>query len=251
MKRIALVGTGLMGQRVAELLERHAEASLMALVSRNRPDWDGDTPWFDCLDELEESPELVIDFSLPGGTLMAADWCRANLVPLVSGTTGLGKAERDALRAAAELTPVLWAPNLSKGFNLMLRAVVETAASLPPDTPVEILDVHHVHKKDAPSGTSLLLAHAIAAARGDTPEHAISTGTESIQPSPGMVHCVSHRKGEVVGDHRVTFFCRDERIEMGHHARERAIYAAGAIDAGLWLLEQPAGLYSAADWLKV
>jgi 4-hydroxy-tetrahydrodipicolinate reductase len=251
MKRVVLVGTGLMGQRVAELLERHAEASLMAMVSRNRPDWAGDTPWFDQLDELEDSPELVIDFSLPGGTRSAADWCRANLVPLVSGTTGLGETERRALRKVAELAPVLWAPNLSKGFNLLLRAVVETAVSLPHDTPVEILDVHHVHKKDAPSGTSLLLAHGIVTARGDSPEHAISTGMEPAEPSPGMVHCVSRREGEVIGDHCVTFFGRDERIELGHYAQERGIYAAGAIDAGLWLLEQPAGLYSAADWLKV
>jgi 4-hydroxy-tetrahydrodipicolinate reductase len=239
-----------MGQRVAEKLERHPEACLVALISRNRPDWAGDTPWFDQLDELQHSPELLIDFSLPGGTAMAADWCRANLVPLVSGTTGLDEPERQALRAAAELVPVLWAPNLSMGFNLMLRAVVETAASLPHDTPVEVLDVHHVHKKDAPSGTSLLLAHGIAAARGDSPERCLTSGTEPVEPRPGMIHCTSRREGETIGEHHVTFFARHERIQMSHMAQERGIYAAGAIAAGVWLLEQPAGLYTAADWLK-
>ncbi len=250
MRRAALLGTGLMGQRVAEVMARRTDASLVALISRNRPEWGRDTPWYDRLDELDDLPGLLIDFSLPAGTLAAAAWCRANLVPLISGTTGLAEAERSALQATAELTPVLWSPNLSRGVNLLMRSVIETAASLPPETPVEILDVHHVHKKDAPSGTSLLLARAIAAARGQDLDHHLSFSDKPTEPRPGMIHCVSRREGERIGDHQVRFFSRHERIELGHSAAERDIYAAGAIDAGLWLLEQPAGLYSAADWLK-
>jgi 4-hydroxy-tetrahydrodipicolinate reductase len=239
-----------MGQRVAESLARWPDACLTAMVSRNRPDWALDIPWYDRLEELDDLPGLLIDFSLPGGTRAAAQWCRANLVPLVSGTTGLSDADREGLQSAAELVPVLWAPNLSRGVNLMLRAVIETAASLPPDTPVEILDVHHVHKKDAPSGTSLLLARAIASARGVSLDQCLSSGPVAAEPRAGVIHCVSQRQGERIGDHRVRFFNRHETIEHAHSAEARDIYANGAIEAGLWLINQPAGLYSSADWLK-
>ncbi len=249
MNTVALFGAGLMGQRVAELLQRWPDVALAAVVSRNRPEWLRDVPWYPNVDELSEITGFLIDFSLPGGTGAAARWCRANMVPMISGTTGLEEADREALEHAAELVPVLWAPNLSRGLNLVLRSVVEAAASLPRDIPVRITDVHHVHKKDQPSGTALLLAHAIASARGVRLEDCLVLSMGSDAPRAGMVQCVSHREGEAVGAHRVTFYCRHEQIEFSHDAEERDIYAAGAIEAGFWLLKQPAGLYSAAEWL--
>jgi 4-hydroxy-tetrahydrodipicolinate reductase len=251
MTRVVIFGGGRMGCRVAQALAAMPGQELAAVISLNRPDWLKDAPWFNGPDHLDLSPDLMIDFSLPGGTHDAAEWCRANLVPLVSGTTGLGEGDLAALRRAAELIPVLWAPNLSRGVNLLLRSAAEMAASLPAETPVEILDVHHVHKKDAPSGTALMLAHAIARARGQEPDECIWTGADSPGPErpPATITCLSRREGETIGRHRVTFFAGNERIDLVHAAGDRAIYATGAIEAGLWLVRQEAGLYSAANWL--
>lgn len=252
MKRIVVFGSGRMGRQLAGAIAGVPDVELAAVVSLNRPGWLEEVPWFNDPAQLDVSPDLLIDFTLPGGTRNAADWCRANLVPLVSGTTGLDDEDRQALRRAAELIPVLWAPNLSRGVNLLLRAVAETAASLPARVPVEITDVHHATKQDAPSGTALMLARAIARSRGQDPDLSVRVG-ESVaggEREPGSIVCVSRREGEVIGEHRVAFFDRDERIEMAHVACDRGIYAAGAIEAGLWLLRQEAGLYSAANWLN-
>jgi 4-hydroxy-tetrahydrodipicolinate reductase len=251
MKRVLLFGGGRMGRQVANTLRGHPRAKLGAVVSLNRPDWLKGVPW--CADpgQLDEQPDLLIDFSLPGGTRAAANWCRANLVPMVSGTTGLDEADREALNRAAELIPVLWAPNLSRGINILLLAAAETAAALPADTAVEIIDIHHVHKQDSPSGTALMIAHAIAAARGQDIDDRLVIGgpAEGLSPEPGSIHCISYREGEVIGEHRVRFLCAGEQVVLSHSATERGIYAAGAVEAGLWLVDQQAGLYSAANWL--
>jgi 4-hydroxy-tetrahydrodipicolinate reductase len=240
-----------MGRQVAEALRAGADAELAAVISLKRPEWLGKIPWYNDPAQLQELPDLLIDFSLPGGTRAAARWCRANLVPVVSGTTGLEDGDREALNRAAELIPVLWAPNLSRGVNLLMLAAAEASAALPPDTPVEIVDIHHVHKKDAPSGTALMLAHAIAAARGQDVDDCVVTGVESPhgERAPGSITCISLREGEVIGEHRVRFMCPGEQLVLSHSAADRGIYAAGAVAAGLWLIEQQAGLYSAANWL--
>lgn len=250
MKRVVLFGGGRMGLQIAEALQARPDLTLAAVVSLNRPVWLGDTPWFRDPEELDGLPDLMIDFSLPGGTRQAADWCRANLVPVLSGTTGLEQADRHALNRAAELIPVLWAPNLSRGVNLLMLSATETAANLPPEVPVEIIDVHHVHKKDAPSGTALLIAHAIAAARHRELDDCLVTSNRPVdEHPPGSITCVSLREGEVIGEHRVRFICPGEQVVLSHSAADRVIYARGAVEAGLWLVRQKAGLYSAANWL--
>jgi 4-hydroxy-tetrahydrodipicolinate reductase len=249
MTRVVVHGGGRMAREVAKSIEQRG-ATLAALVSRSRPDWLGDHDFFDSLDALPALPDLLIDFTLPGGTRQAAEWCRARLVPLVSGTTGLEDADEAALSGAAELVPVLWAPNLSKGLNLLLRDVSGTASSLGPDVAVEILDVHHRHKKDAPSGTALALARAVARAWGRSLEDCLSVSDNADdEAKPGQILCISRREGDVIGDHRVRFIMAGESLEFVHAAADRNIYASGALEAGQWLLRQPAGLYGTADWL--
>ena len=252
MKRIVVFGGGRMGRQVVEVLSGVPDVELAALVSLERPDWLAGVPWFNELAQLDTSPDLLIDFTLPGGTQSAAGWCRANLVPLVSGTTGLGEGDREALRLAAELIPVLWAPNLSRGVSLLLRSAAEMAASLPADTPVVVTDVHHVHKKDAPSGTALMIARAVARARGQDPDTCLQIGEAlpGMDRPPGSITCISRREGETIGEHRVSFLDTEEQIELVHTAKDRRIYATGAVEAGLWLIRQEAGLYSAANWLN-
>jgi 4-hydroxy-tetrahydrodipicolinate reductase len=132
-----------------------------------------------------------------------------------------------------------------------MLSATETAANLPAETPVEIVDIHHVQKKDAPSGTAMLLAHAIAAARDQQIEEClhISDAPSDSELAPGSISCVSLREGEIIGEHRVRFFCAGEQVVLSHSASDRRIYATGAVEAGLWLIRQGAGLYSAANWL--
>ena len=251
MKKIAVFGAGKMAQEVVLAATEFENIELLAVVSRKRPAWLHDIPHHTSLDDLDTLPDLLVDFTLSGGTYDAAHWCRARLVPLVSGTTGLLDPDRTALMEASELVPVMWAPNLSKGLNLMMRAVMETAASLPADTPVEILDIHHLHKKDAPSGTALLLAQAIASARKQVLEDClvVARGSHAV-PEAGKITCISRREGETIGEHQVRFLGETECLSYSHQAESRAIYASGSLEAGLWLTRQPAGLYTSSDWLS-
>jgi len=251
VKNIAIFGGGRMAREVAVAARESAEVNLVAVVARSRPEWLGDEPCVASLDRIEHSPDLLIDFTLTGGTYDAAHWCRARLVPLVSGTTGLSEADRQALFETSELVPVMWAPNLSKGLNIVMKSVADAARALPAQAPVEIVEIHHVHKKDAPSGTALLLARAIAGARGQELDECLNIvgDGQGGAYAPGSINCVSHREGEVIGDHHVRFLAGKEELRFTHSARDRAIYALGALEAGLWLVRQPAGLYTSRDWL--
>ncbi len=177
----------------------------------------------------------MIDFTLPEGTRIAADWCAENRVALVSGVTGLPADVLDALESAAAHVPVLWSPNLSLGVNLLADLTARAAAVLDRQTPVIVEDIHHQWKKDAPSGTALMLGERIGTERGG---------------DAGAIEYRSVREGEVIGEHTVTFKLAGEEFDLVHRAHDRSIYASGALDAGAWLIQQPAGLYSAADWLS-
>jgi 4-hydroxy-tetrahydrodipicolinate reductase len=177
----------------------------------------------------------LIDFTLPDGTGAAAQWCAENDVALLSGVTGLPDDITAALQTAADRVPVLWSPNLSVGINLLAGLAKQAAVLVDPDTPVAIEDIHHQWKKDAPSGTALMLGEAIRSKRGD---------------GAGSLEYTSIREGEEIGVHTITFKMAGEEIDLVHRARDRRIYAVGALSAGIWLISQPPGLYSAADWLE-
>lgn len=223
-----------MGRAVADAASGRVDIAIVALVGPRAPGWDTDIAWYPNLSDLPERPELLIDFSLPQGTAAAAEWCLEQGVPLLSGVTGLPGEVRDKLALAAGGVPVLWSANMSLGVNLLADLAARAAGVLDADTPVRIGDVHHRWKKDAPSGTALMLGDAIAAARG-------SDGPD--------IDYHSRREGEVVGEHTVTFVLPGEEISLAHRAHDRSIFALGALVAGCWLVGQPAGSYGASDWL--
>ncbi|MDX1460275.1 MAG: 4-hydroxy-tetrahydrodipicolinate reductase [Xanthomonadales bacterium] len=249
MTHFVIHGGGRMARQVCLAVERSGNR-LEAVVARRRPEWLGDTPWVGDFDALTQRPDVVIDFTLTGGTAAAATWARLNLVALVSGTTALDDADLRALERAAELVPVLWSPNLARGPNQLYDVVHRTAHALGTSAGVRIDEIHHVHKKDAPSGTALWLAQAVASAWGRQSADLLRTGVDAdALPSAGEVLCSSERTGEVVGTHRVTFYTETDRLSYTHEARDRAIFAQGSVEAANWLLNQPAGLYSGAHWL--
>lgn len=238
--RIVIHGTGRMARALVRAAAAARDVEVLALVGPNPPDnpldWETQAPWFASLDGLPNrpQPQLLIDFTLPDGTLAAAHWCAEHEVPLLSGVTGLPEDSMAALRLTARRAPVLWSPNLSLGVNLLADLAARAAAVVDRLTPVTIEDIHHQWKKDAPSGTALMLGAAIAAQRnGDD----------------GAIEYRSRREGEVIGAHKVTFRLAGEEFDLAHRAGDRAIFARGALDAGRWLLRQPPGLYSARDWL--
>jgi len=242
MTRVLIHGAGRMARRVLAQLQDFEGYELLGLVSRTRPSDDIGSDWFGSLDELNVPADLLIDFTLPGGTGLAAQWCSDSNVALLSGTTGLTADDISALRNAALKVPVLWAPNMSHGVALMTALVKLTAGTLAMDANVSISDVHHQHKKDAPSGTALALAAAVMEARSErSAGHPADNGNEPVLSST--------REGEVVGEHTVSFELPDEVIEITHRALDRDVFANGALKAGEWLVRQAPGYYSTVDWL--
>lgn len=235
MMRIAIHGTGRMAAAiVAEASGRH-DITIIGLDGPQAPEWETTVPWCPSLSGLKETPELLIDFTLPEGTRTAAAWCAEHSVALVSGVTGLPADVMASLELAAARVPVLWSPNLSLGVNLLADLAARAAAVLDPQTPVVVEDIHHQWKKDAPSGTALMLGERIGRERED---------------DSGSIEYRSVREGEVIGEHTVTFKLAGEEFDLVHRAHDRSIYARGALDAGCWLVQQEPGMYSAADWLS-
>jgi 4-hydroxy-tetrahydrodipicolinate reductase len=176
--------------------------------------------------EMAGVPEfdVAIDFSLPDGFDPVLALCVARGRPLVSGTTGLGPAQRQALAAAGERIPLLWASNFSVGVAV-LDELVERAARALPGWDCDIVESHHVHKKDAPSGTALTLGESAGRA-GAAPRYA------------------SLRAGDIVGEHLVQFAGQGERVELVHRATSRDIFARGALQAATALAQRPPGLHT-------
>jgi len=190
--------------------------------------------------------QVVIDFTfhaaVPGNLAHAV----ANKQGYVLGTTGLADNEKALVLAAAKTIQIVWAPNMSLGVNLLLELVRRAAAVLGPDYDAEIVEMHHRLKKDAPSGTALGLAEALAAGRGVDLKEVACYGREGItgERPLGEIGIHALRGGSVVGDHTVMFAADEERIEITHKASSRDAFAAGALRAADWLRERPAGLYT-------
>lgn len=195
--------------------------------------------------------DVVIDFTTPTATLRHAELARAHKVPLIIGTTGLEEAARASITIASQDVPILLAANFSRGVNLLALLVEEASRRLGLEADVEILEMHHRAKVDAPSGTALALGEAAARGRAQKlAEVAVRSRDGAIGQRPGgTIGFAALRGGTVVGDHQVIFALDGERLELGHRAESRIIYAKGALATALWLVSQPPGLYSMRDFL--
>ena len=198
---------------------------------------------------LNES-DVAIDFSAPAATAEHAQLAAECRKALVIGTTGLNEDQAALVRAAARTIPVVWAANMSLGMNLLF-SLVRQAGRILGQYDIEIIETHHRHKKDSPSGSALRLAEAAAEGAG------IDLKTSAVYGRKGLVgerpntqigiHAI--RGGDVVGDHTVLFAEDGERVELAHKASNRECFAMGALKAALWVGAQPAGLYSMQDVL--
>lgn len=221
-----------MGQALLRLAEARSDLNVVAAVSHRKPVQrviDGVAHF--SATELSNVPafDVAVDFSLAAGFDPILALCLERGVALVSGTTGLEPAQREALDLATQRIPVLSAANFSLGVAV-LEELVERAASALPGWDCDIVESHHVHKVDAPSGTALALG--------------ASAGQGGAEP-----HYASLRAGDIVGEHTVQFAGQGERIELIHRATNRDIFARGALQASSWLARQPAGRYRMRDLL--
>jgi 4-hydroxy-tetrahydrodipicolinate reductase len=215
--KIAVLGAGRMGQQVLEVVDDASDCQAAGVWSRNAN--------ID-LAALLAGADVAIDFTLPEATAEIAGAAAAEGTSLVCGVTGLGRAAEDAIAAAAQHIALLYDRNMSPGIGVMSRLLQQAATLLGTDFATEIRETHHIHKKDAPSGTALALREAL--------------GDDSI-------NIESRREGEVLGDHRVRFVSANESIEIAHSVSNRRVFAVGAVAAARWLADKPAGRYRMAD----
>ncbi|MFO0784673.1 MAG: 4-hydroxy-tetrahydrodipicolinate reductase [Phycisphaerales bacterium] len=222
--RIVLHGAlGRMGQRIAACVPNEPHCHIVQALDRD--------------DELQVSPgaaDLVIDFSSDEGALRALQLAQTLQTALLVGTTGLSAATRDAIVRAGDRLPVMLAPNTSLGVAVA-RRLVQEAARLLPGFDIDIVETHHTRKLDAPSGTARSLAEAV------------QRGTDAPLP-PERIHAI--RAGDVVGDHVVTFNGPGERLEIGHFASSRDLFALGALRIGQWLARQKPGVHTTDEWFE-
>ncbi len=202
-------------------------------------------------DALFAASDVVVDFTAPDAAPINARLASDHGTALVVGTTGLRPADLDALATAGATVAVVQAANMSIGVNLLLGLTRQVASILGEDYDIEIVEMHHRHKVDAPSGTALALGHSAAAGRGtalDAVSQRVRDGQVGARPR-GEIGFATLRGGDVIGEHAVVFAGEGERIELGHKASSRTVFARGAIRAALWTGGRAPGLYSMRDVL--
>jgi 4-hydroxy-tetrahydrodipicolinate reductase len=232
---VARPGSAAIGQDIGEL----AGAGRVGIAV-------GDSP-----ERLLRDSAVAIEFTAPAATAEHAVLAARLGTPLVIGTTGLEGAEERAVREAATRVPIVWAANTSLGINLLLGLVDQVARRLGPDWDIEIMEMHHRAKVDAPSGTALALGRAAATARGAAFDEAAIRGRDGITgPRPtGAIGFAALRGGDNIGEHHVIFAGMGEQLELTHRATNRGIYSKGAVRAAMWLVGRPPGLYGMKEVL--
>lgn len=226
MIKIVIAGSnGRMGKRIIALAENDKE---LDVVSK-----------FDIGTDAEsqiKKGDVIIEFTTPQATVEHTKIAKRLMKGMVIGTTGLSKEEVDTITEASENIPIVMAPNMSIGVNLLLKLCQDSARILPDDYKVTMTEAHHVHKKDAPSGTAKKLAELVSAERKKT---------------TSKIPIKSIREGEIVGDHKVVFDSQTERIELFHSAKTRDTFAAGALKAAKFLSGKKKGLYTMRSVLGI
>lgn len=210
-----------------------------------------DVKLVDKLSEVKDQFDVLIDFSSPDATLDNLAFCIANSKSIVIGTTGFSDEQKQHISDAAKRISIVFAPNMSVGVNLCFKLLDMAARVLGDDVDIEIIEAHHRHKVDAPSGTALRMGEVVADALGRNLDECAVYGREGIsgERDRKTIGFETIRAGDIVGDHTVMFAGEGERVEITHKASSRMTFANGAVRAAIWLQDQPAGLYDMQDVL--
>ena len=241
MTRIIITGSkGRMGQALVSCAKSFRELEIVAQIDKD-----------DDLGRVIDKGDVVIDFSAHSATPEVAALCARHRKPMVIGTTGHTDADKSKITGAVANIPVVWASNFSTGVNTLFWLTRKAAEILGPDFDLEVVEMHHRLKKDAPSGTAKTLAEILAKSRNLQLNEAARHGRVGIvgQRTSSEIGVHSIRGGDVVGDHTVIFANTGERVELTHKASSRDTFANGALRAALWVIKQKPGLYDMQDVL--
>ena len=255
--KLALVGcAGRMGREIIKELKKFSECDLISVIEEKKSklinkklgksiiSYDKKTAF--------QSVDVIIDFSTPESSLESAKIALQLKKKIVIGTTGLNNAQIAGIKKASKKIAVVFAPNMSIGINLLLELVQNTSKIFLRDTSVEILDVHHKNKKDAPSGTALALGKAVAEGRKISLKKISSMKPNNKRKKKiNQLNFFCKRQGKIVGEHSAIFTNSGEEIELRHKAFNRSIYAVGAIKAAIWILKRKKGFYKMSDILGI
>jgi 4-hydroxy-tetrahydrodipicolinate reductase len=236
MINVVITGAkGRMGQALIACASRFSDIKIVGQVDIG-----------DSLEQVIPGANVVIDFSFHNATLGAAQLCAQHQCALVIGTTGHTDEQKARILNATSNLPVVWASNYSTGVNMLFWLTRKAAQSLGPSFDLEVVEMHHRMKKDAPSGTAMTLAEILAAVRNEQLDEALRHGRHGIvgERTSREIGMHSIRGGDVVGDHTVIFATNGERLELTHKASSRETFANGALRAALWVVKQPPGLYN-------
>lgn len=260
--KIGVTGiTGRMGKTIAGLVLQDSVVELVSAFSRKSSGEDvGEFLGFgkttartvSDLDSFVKSCDAIIDFSSPALSLEVAKKCAEHKKVLVCGTTGFSENEKQQFAANAQETVIVWSSNMSLGVNLLMNLAEKVAGILHEDFDVEIVEMHHKNKVDAPSGTALSLGAAVAQGRNvELQKNAVMARVgKDAKRNKGEIGFATLRGGDVIGDHTVIFAGDGERIELTHKASNRDIFAKGAIRAAIWGTAKQPGFYSMRDVLN-
>lgn len=262
MTRAAIAGAvGRMGQTLIHVIDEHESIVVGAATDEKGSDAIGGNAYqlagipvgnvtiTETFADVADEFDVMIDFTSPDATAVHVQQCVEFGKPMVIGTTGMSDDQLQKINEAAKFIPIMFAPNMSIGVNAMLGVLELAAKTLGDDFDVEIIEAHHRHKVDAPSGTALKIGEVIADALGRDLDKCAVYAREGItgEREKNSIGFQTIRAGDIVGDHTAIFATDGERLEITHKASSRRAFANGAVRAALWVQEQPAGLYDMQD----
>lgn len=249
MKNVLLSGChGKMGQVLQKLITAHPDLQVVAGLDHTL-DKEADFPVYAAAADVVEKIDIVIDFSHYSAVPALINSCVAKNLPIVIATTGLTDDTKAMLPVASQIIPVFYSANMSLGINVLIKALQSVAPALENDFNIEIIEKHHNQKKDAPSGTALLLADSINDSLTKPKDYLFGRAGNDLENPLSQMGIHAIRGGSIPGEHTVIFAGSNEILEFTHTALSRDIFANGALKAAEFLLKQSAGLYSMQDLL--
>lgn len=251
MVRIIMHGcNGHMGQVITGIVKEDPDAEIVAGIDL-RNDRDNGYPVFQSIKDCTVEADAVIDFASPKATDALIDYCEEKKIPVVVCTTGLSPEQLEKIKEASKNVAVLKSANMSLGVNTLLKLLADAARVLAPaGFDMEIVEKHHKHKLDAPSGTALAMADSLNEAMGNTYTYTFDRSDRRQERNPNEIGISAVRGGNIVGEHEVIFAGLDEVIEFKHTAYSKAVFAKGAVSAAKFLKGKSAGYYDMSDVIK-
>lgn len=262
--KVGVIGAGgRMGRMLIEAVNDNPQTTISAAIERQGSSLIGadagevaaighlNMQIVDDLQAVVDDIDVLIDFSLPDATEKNMQVCAEHNVAMVIGTTGFNEQQEQVLEKASEKIAIVYAGNYSTGVNLSLKLLEMAAKAFGTEADVEVIEAHHKHKIDAPSGTAYMMAEAVADARGQNLKDVAVYGREGQtgEREAGTIGIHAIRGGEIIGDHTVMFIADGEVVEITHRARARMTFAAGAVRAATWVIQQEVGQYNMQDVL--